>query len=56
MVIEADQTPINPSKVSVMKHNSAMRLPASCQPSSDDNRMPILGGMLCRMNSMPFNT
>ncbi|MNJ65655.1 hypothetical protein D3C77_616790 [compost metagenome] len=38
------------------KHSSAMRLPASCQPSNDERMMPMVGGMLCRVNSMPLST
>ncbi|MCY1534892.1 hypothetical protein D9M68_702760 [compost metagenome] len=56
VVMDSDQTPISPSSVSVTAHSSAMRGPASCQPSSDDSRMPMVGGMLCRMYSKPLST
>ncbi|MNP55823.1 hypothetical protein D3C76_1504960 [compost metagenome] len=56
VVIDADHTPIRPSRVKVTKHNRAMRLPASCQPSRDESRMPMLGGMLCKIISMPLST
>ncbi|MNO77839.1 hypothetical protein D3C76_689610 [compost metagenome] len=56
VVMDSDHTPISPSRVRVTKHNKAMRLPASCQPSRLDSRIPMLGGMLCRVNSMPLST
>ncbi|MNN44954.1 hypothetical protein D3C81_1592640 [compost metagenome] len=56
VVMDSDQTPIRPSKVRVTAHSSAMRGPASCQPSSVDSRMPMVGGMLCRVYSIPLST
>ncbi|MNQ89121.1 hypothetical protein D3C85_1044190 [compost metagenome] len=56
VVIASDQTPIRPNRVRVMAHNQPMRAPATCQPSSADKRMPIDGGMVCRMYSKPLRT
>ncbi|MCY1543578.1 hypothetical protein D9M68_794030 [compost metagenome] len=56
VVMASDQTPIRPNRVKVMAQNHPMRAPATCQPSSEDKRMPSDGGMLCRMNSKPLST